>query len=287
MPLGCQIGQEPFDFGRSHLRRMTLGVKQNKLLNPGHVGILGTQAVMLETNFIAYLIQSFFWRCRCRICFHNMSRLPERILSKTITCYHEKRIIRHYALDYRTSDVVYITLGMFMNNELRDDLIESLIDIIPFGDVPKGISKLLYNFGIGKYSRYKTFNLVEVTASDIASRFYAAEGIDRKNPGAAKSAAYNIVEIIKKTKIDSTFIISCNIDPEIIFTELNRRGEEIMHGASGIRKGFVETGLRAFAETIAARAMEFPNIQTEIYRVLLRHVHAQQAVQPDAPTCTG
>ena len=52
-----QVAEELRNFLRTHLRRMTLIVKEDEPTNPANVGILGLGAVVLHANRFANLIQ--------------------------------------------------------------------------------------------------------------------------------------------------------------------------------------------------------------------------------------
>ena len=70
MARDCKIGEKRLDFRRAHRRRMALVVKMDVASNPVDISLLGADAVMLQPDLMANLVEQ---TCRMRNRVHRMS----------------------------------------------------------------------------------------------------------------------------------------------------------------------------------------------------------------------
>jgi hypothetical protein len=94
-------------------------------------------------------------------------------------------------------------------------------------------------------------------------------GLDARNPGAAKSAAFNVLETIRKAGLTPQVIVDCDLDSELLFQYVMKYSDIGIESASQIRKQLYQRGVQTFCDELIANALEIKLLQLLIYQKVL------------------
>ncbi len=93
--------------------------------------------------------------------------------------------------------------------------------------------------------------------------------LDRSNPGAARSAAYDLKSIFTKVEITPDLIISLKFCEEALVQHYFVVGENILNTASATRRSFIEEGLKLIAKSVIITVVDEPEYKARVYNELL------------------
>jgi hypothetical protein len=163
-----------------------------------------------------------------------------------------------------------------LKKEIIKDIVGILMDFIPGG---KYALHTAQSASVLLLSRQDKDTVTRI-AERIFDQLYYSVGLDTKNPGAAKSAAYDVLETIKRANLTPQVIVDCCLDPELLFQYVMQYPAVGIESASSIRKQLHKNGVRACCEELMTSAFEIRSFQSFVYRqVLLNQRKALQALE--------
>ncbi len=168
--------------------------------------------------------------------------------------------------------------------ELRHELVGDVVAI--FAGVIPGGKLFTRSAKAAVFSLFKSEkpNKIQRIANAVFDDLYNSVGKDARNPGAAKSAAYELQDTIRKAKLTPEILVDCCVDPDLLFKYMERFPAEGMDIASGVRQRLYHNGLKAFCNSLTRHAMELPNMQRLVLRrILLQHRLILDALQTKKP----
>lgn len=151
---------------------------------------------------------------------------------------------------------------------LAKELFDVFLDLFPLGSLAKSTIKLPFNYLLERGDGETKVRSIENIASAIAAEL--SEMPDPSNPGAARSAAYDVVRILKESGLGPELLVHLNLDPDSVFSHLTATGSDVRRNASALRWGFIEIGLRKLADAIVERSPELPGVPLAFMQALLR-----------------
>lgn len=164
--------------------------------------------------------------------------------------------------------------------DLVRDITGVLVDLVPGGRLVRGT---VQNAAVTLLDR-KQRSAIEQAAKDIFESLYYSVGLDDRNPGAAKSAAYNVMDSVKKAKLTPQVLVDCCLDPELLYQRVSKYPATGIDGASALRQSMYDAGLRSFCEEVIAHAMELKPVQRLVYsRILMNQRQILAAMKRETP----
>jgi len=158
---------------------------------------------------------------------------------------------------------------------LAKQLADALLDLFPLAGLSKSLAKISLEHIFGNAERTASRKSVERLAAEVASQIESIPNERLDNPGSARSAALDIVSILKKSALSPERLVSLNLDPTLIEKNLLSAAQEYIANASAERAGFVTTGLRLVAVAVANAAPELPGVAVAFMQAMLRSRNAQ------------
>lgn len=154
---------------------------------------------------------------------------------------------------------------------LAKELLDVFLDLFPMGSITKKVIKLPSIYLLNRFDNdTKTIeNIVLAIAKEIS------EMPDQPNPGSASSASYDVVSILKESKLGPELLVQLNLDSDLVFLHLMATGTKIRQNASGLRWNFIEIGLRKLAEAIVECSPELPGVPLAFMQALLNRSKAR------------
>lgn len=152
------------------------------------------------------------------------------------------------------------------SKEIIDEFVNVLSEIIPPAKIAYGFLKILYKIG---FKQNKKLDLIQQIAKEITQKIYDSTNLDEKNKGAAKASAYDIIDMIRRSKIDEKFLIENKLNKELIVSKILENGNDITSTASMIRNSIIVYGLNLFVEKLIEHSMELPKMKLELTKFIL------------------
>jgi hypothetical protein len=152
--------------------------------------------------------------------------------------------------------------------KLAKEVLSVLLELFPLGSVAKSAIKLPFGYLLDRSESKTKAKSIEGIACAIAAKLSVMP--DHTNPGAARSAAYDVVHILKLGKVCPELLIELNLDPTLLLSHLMISGEEVLRTASQQRKSFIELGLSKIADAVVECSPELPGVQLAFMQAMLR-----------------
>jgi hypothetical protein len=152
-----------------------------------------------------------------------------------------------------------------VKKELINTIIAILTDLIPGGKYATRSMQTVVTSLLP--SRDK--NIIPQIADRIFNQLYDSVGLDDRNPGAAKSAAHDTLETIRKANLTLQIIVDCCLDSQLLFKHVMQYPADGINLASSIRTDLYERGVRAFCDELIANVSEIKSFQVLVYQKIL------------------
>lgn len=152
-----------------------------------------------------------------------------------------------------------------LKKEIVNDIVGILMGLVPGGHLALHTAQ---SAAVLLLSRQEKDTITRV-AERIFSRLYESVGLDTRNPGAAKSAAYDVLATIKKAELTPEILVRSCLDPKLLFEYVLKYPAVGIESASSVRKGLYIKGIRTFCDELMASALEIKPLQSFVYRELL------------------
>jgi hypothetical protein len=152
-----------------------------------------------------------------------------------------------------------------LRKELVGDIVGVLLAFVPGGSYVQRTAHTAATLLLSRQDRDITTRI----ANRIFDQLYKAVGLDAKNPGAAKSAAYNVLETIRQASLTPQVIVDCDLDPEVLFRYVMKYPAAGIESASQIRRQLYQRGVQTFCEELIANALEIKSLQLIVYQKVL------------------
>lgn len=152
-----------------------------------------------------------------------------------------------------------------LKKNLLKEILSIVIGLVPGGGVIKGA----VSTEIAERLTKQEVDIIEKTARRIFDNLYESVGLDSQNPGAAKSAAYDVVATIKAASLSGQTLVDCCLDPSLLYGHLLKFPAKGIEYASGLRKDLYHAGLRQFASDLSHLALKVPFVEWLAQRQIL------------------
>ena len=152
-----------------------------------------------------------------------------------------------------------------LKKEIVNDIVGILMGLIPGGNYARRTAQTAATLLLSRQDK----DIIARIADRIFNQLYDAVGLDAKNPGAAKSAAYNVLETIRKANITPQIIVDCYLDSELLFQYVLKYPAVGIESASQIRRQLYQRGVRTFCDELIANAFEIKSFQLFVYQKVL------------------
>src|SRR5689334_9485076 len=120
-------------------------------------------------------------------------------------------------------------------SKVAKEVIEVLVEFLPYGPVGKKLLKLPVTYGLERMAQRGTTKTVESVAREIAGILEAIPVHLLDNAGSAASAASDVLAIVKASKLSPDVLVECHLDAQEVLAYLELHAAAIMHGASAER----------------------------------------------------
>lgn len=161
--------------------------------------------------------------------------------------------------------------------KLAKDVLAVLLDLFPIGSVAKAAIKLPVGYLLDRDDTISQAKSIESIASAIADEL--SEFPDHDNPGSARSAAYDVLHILRSSKLGPAKLVELNLDSKQVLSHLMLNGADVLRQASAQRQGFITRGLAKLADAVVECAPSLPGVQLAFMQALLR---SRSVRPPDA-----
>jgi hypothetical protein len=152
--------------------------------------------------------------------------------------------------------------------KLVEDVLEVLLDLFPLGSVAKAASKVPLGYLLNRNDTTSQAKSIESIASAIADEL--SEFPDHGNPGSARSAAYDVLHILRISGLGPATLVELNLDSKRVLSHLLLNGADVLEQASTQRQGFITRGLAKLADAVVECAPSLPGVQLAFMQALLR-----------------
>jgi hypothetical protein len=98
------------------------------------------------------------------------------------------------------------------------DVVATLVGLLPGGDLLKGTAKEAAEVAMSALSKKDRDAIQNVTDDIFKTLTKSSKSLSPDDPGRAMSAAYNVVDTVRRSKLDADRIIDCDLDPSKIYT---------------------------------------------------------------------
>lgn len=98
---------------------------------------------------------------------------------------------------------------------------------------------------------------------------YSSVGLDRSNPGSAKNAAYNVIDIFSRVTITPELLIDLKFSEDELTAYLISKGQDIIATAGSIRQRLISEGLRRISRVIILGTVDMPEYKAKLYNHIL------------------
>ena len=151
-----------------------------------------------------------------------------------------------------------------MRDTIKREIFHALIDQIP---VMKYFEKTLWN-SIFR-SNNENYYMIQKEIDEYCSMLYSSVGLDRSNPGSAKSAAHNVIDIFSRVTITPELLIELKFSEDELTKHLMGKGQDILVTAGGVRQRLISQGLRRISRVIILSTVDIPEYKAKLYNHLL------------------
>lgn len=152
-----------------------------------------------------------------------------------------------------------------LKKEIVNDIIGILVGLVPGGNYARHTAQSAATLLLSRHDK----DIVTRIADRIFKQLYDAVGLDAKNPGAAKSAAYNVLETVRDANITPQVIVNCYLDSELLFQHVMKYPATGIESASQIRRQLYQKGVRIFCDELITNAFEIKSFQLFVYQKVL------------------
>ena len=157
--------------------------------------------------------------------------------------------------------------------KLAKDILDVLVEFLPYGSVGKKLVKLPLIYGLGRLDQRTSVKTVENIAEHIAAALEAVPVQFLDNPGSATSAASDVVAIVRRSNLSPDLLIRFDLDAEQLLSHLMSHAQPAMNGASAERRGFIGRGLKEFAYSLISHAPQLPGVDVAFMSAVLKARH--------------
>jgi len=116
---------------------------------------------------------------------------------------------------------------------------------------------------------------ISVVAAQIAADL--ARYPDHENPGSAKSASNDVVDILRISGLGAKQLVELDLDEEKVLFFLLGAAGPFLKGASQLRQGFIRTGLEQIARAVVEAGPELPGVHLAFMQAMLGSRHDRAA----------
>jgi hypothetical protein len=163
--------------------------------------------------------------------------------------------------------------------KLAKDVLDLLVDFLPYGATTKKLLKLPLSYGLSQLDSPTAKRTIASVASDIAASLSNFPDALLDNPGSAASAANDVLEVARRSGLSPDLMVACELDPSRLLSHFRAHCAPVLRGASAQRRGLVENGLERLARGVTFYAAELPGVEVAYMRAMLK---AQNAAKPAA-----
>jgi len=152
-----------------------------------------------------------------------------------------------------------------MRSSLRRELFRALINQVP---VLNYFERTIWETITGHYSGKKF--VIQRQIDEVVSLLRNSPAyVDWSNPGAAESASFDVISILKRTEISPDLIIEMNFSEVELASHILENGEDVLTHASHLRRSLVEESIGKIAKILILAAVEDPEYKAKLYNKLL------------------
>jgi hypothetical protein len=152
-----------------------------------------------------------------------------------------------------------------LETEVARKLLDVLLDLFP---LPSLARKAL---GVSVEYIFERTARSEKTISAIAAQVARplARYPDHENPGSARQASYNVIEILSKSGLGPKQLVELNLDKDKVFSHLLAAGTDHLATASQLRQRIIREGLMDIASKLVDAAPELPGVPVAFMQTML------------------
>jgi hypothetical protein len=151
------------------------------------------------------------------------------------------------------------------------DIVAAAVGLLPGGDLLKNTAREAAEDAISSLCK-KDRDIFESVLDEITKALKKRpETISPEDPGRALSAARNVVDTVRKSKLDADRLIDCDLDPSRVYEYLLNFPAVGIETASGGRKKIYQSYLRTFAEKVTDAAFSTAPFQRRLHQRILRN----------------
>ncbi|MBW3697713.1 hypothetical protein EK599_18700 [Vibrio sp. T187] len=149
---------------------------------------------------------------------------------------------------------------------LAQELFNAIIGQIP---VLKYFKGSLWDLIRNGREKNETLTRVTKEVEEYCNHLKHSSNYDRLNPGAARSAVYDLKAIITQVEITPALIVSLNFSHDALSKYYLDIGKDVLGSASAIRRNLIEQGLRLVAKSVIIAVVDEPEYKACVYNELL------------------
>lgn len=160
-----------------------------------------------------------------------------------------------------------------IQKEIAKKIFDVLISAFPVAQPIKPLAQVALNAALGDYNNKTsdvTLNVLSEISNEISYRIYNIPSNIIENQGSTLSAANDFISIVASAKIDADLLIKCELDPDILYSTLEKISRRYIDTASAERRGLVTSSLRILSDNLIHRADEIPGIKVAFMRAMLK-----------------
>jgi hypothetical protein len=151
-----------------------------------------------------------------------------------------------------------------MSKTLKQEIFHALIDQIP---VFKYFEDTIWNSLFS--NRNENIDLIQKEINEYCSLLYQSVDFDRSNPGAAKSAANDVIDIFKRVEISPELLLELKYSEAALETHFLDKGQDIMTTAGNVRQSLITEGIRRISRVVILAVVDMPEYRARLYNHLL------------------
>jgi hypothetical protein len=149
------------------------------------------------------------------------------------------------------------------------DIVAAVVGLIPGGKLVEKTATQAATQAFKALTKDRRDAIQLVTDSIVSALTTGANSLSPDDPGRAISAASNVVETIRKAKLDADVLLDCCLDGEAVYHYLIQFPAAGIEYASGGRQALYHAYLKQFAETVVDAVFVTDAFQRRMFRRLM------------------
>ena len=151
------------------------------------------------------------------------------------------------------------------------DIVAAAVGLLPGGNILEGAAVEAADIAISALCKQDQDAIQVVTTEIFDTLTTRPDSLSPHDPGRAVSAAYNVLDTVRRSRLDADRIIDCGLDPSQVYDYLLKFPAVGIEAASGGRQMIYHSYLRAFAEKVTDAVFPTAPFQRRLYQRLLRN----------------